>query len=251
MALGDEDNRSKGGANKLAFASRSERKSLREKRRRNELNKALDSLACILRIINPDMECSYLSQNDLSYLPKKKMKSDTCVNITNRVDLIKYAAKVLKQFDEEKEFRSLGISDLKPRTLQNTSLLTNDTQRIGRYRSLRNSLGPLAAASMLENADIHAHGVPSPHATLPLYDQSNPSLQSISKMYELLSAGLPSVSDQDRSHGMPFQLAKRQKLAPIAPTSGGLSFLQTQMEALSESEIAASQLLARPLELQL
>eukprot|EP00547_Thalassionema_nitzschioides_P011194 CAMPEP_0194257248 /NCGR_PEP_ID=MMETSP0158-20130606/38561_1 /TAXON_ID=33649 /ORGANISM="Thalassionema nitzschioides, Strain L26-B" /LENGTH=238 /DNA_ID=CAMNT_0038996223 /DNA_START=169 /DNA_END=882 /DNA_ORIENTATION=- len=235
----DEDNR--GGKNVVPCPSRSERKSIREKRRRNELNEALDSLACILRIINPEMECSYLSQNDLSHLPKKKMKSDTSVNITNRVDLINYATKVIKQIHDEKDSQSLGISDLAPPRVDNASLLASHAQQIDRYKSLRNSLGPLAAASILDG-NMSAHGLPQ--SMLPFYSQSK--LESISKMNALMHAGLPSVSVQARSHGMQTKdlfERKRQKFMPIIPTSAGTSILQTESDRLSSYEMAASRVL--------
>eukprot|EP00548_Thalassiothrix_antarctica_P013952 CAMPEP_0194179792 /NCGR_PEP_ID=MMETSP0154-20130528/13190_1 /TAXON_ID=1049557 /ORGANISM="Thalassiothrix antarctica, Strain L6-D1" /LENGTH=354 /DNA_ID=CAMNT_0038895275 /DNA_START=44 /DNA_END=1109 /DNA_ORIENTATION=- len=98
----------------VAVASRSERKSMREKKRRSELNNALDSLASTLYAIDPTMECAYMSKNETGEHPplKKKIKSDVDTNIANRVDLINYSVNVLKRVNEENEARKLLIAEL-------------------------------------------------------------------------------------------------------------------------------------------
>eukprot|EP00546_Thalassionema_frauenfeldii_P008223 CAMPEP_0178914686 /NCGR_PEP_ID=MMETSP0786-20121207/11573_1 /TAXON_ID=186022 /ORGANISM="Thalassionema frauenfeldii, Strain CCMP 1798" /LENGTH=245 /DNA_ID=CAMNT_0020587641 /DNA_START=121 /DNA_END=861 /DNA_ORIENTATION=- len=245
MTLGDKNHSVEGrGAKEDSSPSRSERKSIREKRRRNELNEALDSLASVLNMINPDMECSYLSHSCLS-IPRKRMKPEASINITNRVDLINYASKVLKRMHEENGKRSLAISSIAPQSLQTTDLLAGISADSSRHfdalRSLRKSQGSLAAASIMENGHIPGIDISSlSSSTLPF-----PSFQS-RKIEELMFTGLPSISVQARSQGMQV---KDSRIVPVSAMSADPSILHSQRDKASSSKISALQVLSNPLQL--
>lgn len=244
MTLGEKTHSVEGrGGKEASSPSRSERKSIREKRRRNELNEALDSLASVLNMINPDMECSYLSHSCLS-IPRKRMKPEASINITNRVDLINYASKVLKRMHEENGKRSHAISSIAPQSLQTNNLLAGISVDASRHldglRSLRKSPGSLAAASILENGHIPGIDISSLSSTL-----SFPSLRS-RKIEELMFTGLPSISVQARSQGMQL---KDSRIVPVSAMSADPSILQAHRDKASSSKITALQVLSNPLQL--
>jgi len=97
--------------------SASERKRNREKQRRNKLNQGLDELASLLYKIDPSLQTyseappSHLSSSQGGW-PMDFPPKDGSQTITNRVELINCALKMLKQLHRENEQRKKFLEDL-------------------------------------------------------------------------------------------------------------------------------------------